>query len=83
MRVWFGRFEARLSPGSMPPLTDSCAGPTTTSLGADADALGLYATYALRNDAFVGARVDYGREEVAGEPARTRTRFEVNAGIGF
>lgn len=85
-RVVFARLDARLTDTISAAVDGSVQRRTSGSQpGADMDALGLYATYALRPNSFVGLRLDHRRIETFGETGqtRTRTRFEVNAGVGF
>lgn len=83
-RVWFGRIDARLSSRVDAALDATLRRQASRNqTGLEGNALGVYATYALRSDAFAGLRLDYNRDKNGGEPARSRTRLELNAGIGF
>lgn len=83
-RVFFARVDARLSPRVDLALEGRVRRRARGSEGSSAnrDALGVYATYALRANAFVGTRLDYERAPRA-LPEQTRTRFELNAAVGF
>lgn len=83
-RVLFGRIDARLSDKVRVAVDASIRRrKSETEPGADVDSLGAYATYALRNNAFIGTRLGHQRIVDRGVAAQTRTRFEVNAGVGF
>jgi hypothetical protein len=83
---FFVRFDARVNDrvnlaaeGEARRRGSDIRGPATP----DADRFGLFGTYLLRRDAFIGFRYDYRRVSPPGSPSDTRSRFEVNAGFGF
>lgn len=83
-KVLFGRLDAALTP-KVNVAVEAAQRRRNSSSGpeANADRLGVYATYAVDNNAFVGARVEHRRISPQGAARDSRTRFEVNAGIGF
>lgn len=83
-RLAYGRFDARLTPALHLALDGSVRRRASSAEpGPNAETVGLNATYSLRPDAFLGARIDGRREQMPGQRRRTRVRFEVNAAIGF
>jgi hypothetical protein len=85
-RLGFVRLDARVSPRldlALDAFVRRRARGGAGDGGADAESVGIYGAYALRDDAFVGARLDYGRVTPPGGPADRRTRFEINAAFGF
>jgi hypothetical protein len=49
----------------------------------DSDRVGLYATYLLRQNAFIGLRYDYRKVAPLSGSVQTRNRIELNAGFGL
>jgi hypothetical protein len=84
--VFFARFDARFSDKvkvALESQTRRRRVTEATSTEPNADRLGIYATYSLKRDLYLGARVERNHVEPVGGPSTTKTRIEGNIGFGF
>lgn len=85
-RVLFGRFDARISDKLKVALEGQTRRRNVTSAAStepNIDRLGFFATYDVRQNLFVGARLDRARIAPADGNSTTQTRIEGNIGYGF
>jgi hypothetical protein len=85
--VLFGRFDALVTDRIRAAIEGQTRRRRSTaddSTEPNIDRIGLYGTYTLRRDAFVGARYEWQKTTaLAAAPARKLSRLEINAGFGF
>jgi hypothetical protein len=80
--VYFGRFDIAASPKLKLAVEGTVRRRKSDSDPAPkSDRLGLYASYALHKNTFVGARFEHSRKQFGA--VTTGDRAEINAGIGF
>lgn len=83
-RVFFGRLDATLTE-KVTMAVEGAARRRASNDGPEANAerIGLYASYAASPSAFFGARLEYRRITPPGATSDKSARAELNAGIGF
>ena len=83
-QVYFGRFDVAASPKVKLAIEGTIRRQKDEStLAPKSDRVGLYASYALRRDAFLGARFEHVRTQNDATANSNGNRVELNAGIGF
>ncbi|MES2460365.1 MAG: hypothetical protein V4671_07265 [Armatimonadota bacterium] len=81
-QVYFGRFDVAASPKLKLAIEGTIRRRKDTGSPAPkSDRLGLYASYAVRRNAFVGARFEHSRQQNGA--VTSGDRAEINAGFGF
>ena len=81
-QVYFGRFDLAATPKLKLAVEGTVRRRKDNSQPAPkSDRFGLYATYAVQRNAFVGARFEHSRNENGA--VTTGDRAEINVGVGF